>query len=538
MRTQRCPTIYPTTITTPHTHAGSKQADTMPELVGSVDAGTTSVRFMVFDEFAKVIASHQMEFNQYYPHPGWHEQDAHEIIDCVHECIDKTIAKLEKEGKYSASDVKVIGVTNQRETTVVWDKDSGKALTRAIAWPDARTTHTIRELSAKSDKGVDALKEETGLPLSTYFASVKLRWMLDNLPEVRKAHDDKQMLFGTIDSWIVYNLTDRKVHITDASNASRTMFMDLRAQKWDKKLCDFFGIDMDILPDIKSSSEVYGTISKGALEGVQIAGIVGDQMAALVGNKCFQPGEAKNTYGTGAFLLYNTGDKVVSSKNGLLSTIAYKAGPDAPVYYALEGSIAVAGSAVKWVRDSLGLIKEAHEIGELAGQVDTTGGVYFVTAFNGLFCPYWDDTAAGTVVGITAYTDKRHFCRATLESTCYQTKAILDAMAKDSGVALKALQVDGGLTNSDVAMQIQADILGINVERPEMRESTALGSALLAGSAIGLFGWDINKPETLSKVNTAGKQVFEPKIDDQKRNELLHGWERAVERAKGWNENP
>ncbi|KAJ9475047.1 Glycerol kinase [Pseudozyma hubeiensis] len=510
----------------------------MPSLVGSIDAGTTSVRFMVFDEFAKVHASHQMEFNQYYPHPGWHEQDAHEIIDCVYECIDKALEKLEKAGEFSKSDVKVIGVTNQRETTVVWDKNTGKALTRAIAWPDARTTSTIRQLESKHPKGVDAVKEETGLPLSTYFASVKLRWMLDNLPEVRKAHDDKQMLFGTVDSWIVYNLTDKQVHITDASNASRTMFMDLRAQTWDKKLCDFFEIDMDILPEIKSSSEVYGKVSHGMLKGVEIAGIVGDQMAALVGNKCFQPGEAKNTYGTGAFLLYNTGEKVVSSKNGLLSTIAYKAGPDAPVHYALEGSIAVAGSAVKWVRDSLGLIKEASEIGELAGQVEDTGGVYFVTAFNGLFCPYWDDTAAGTVVGITAYTDKRHFCRATLESTCYQTKAILDAMSKDSGVALKALQVDGGLTNSDVAMQIQADILGINVERPEMRESTALGSALLAGSAVGLFGWDINKPETLSKVNTAGKQVFEPKIDDEKRKQLLHGWERAIQRAKGWNENP
>lgn len=507
----------------------------MPDLVGSIDAGTTSVRFMVFDEFAKVHASHQMEFNQYYPHPGWHEQDAHEIIDCVYECIDKALAKLEEGGKFKTSDVKVIGVTNQRETTVVWDKNTGKALTRAIAWPDARTTSTIRKLESQHPKGIDAVKEETGLPLSTYFASVKLRWMLDNLPEVRKAHDDKQMLFGTVDSWIVYNLTDKQVHITDASNASRTMFMDLRAQTWDQKLCDFFGIDMDILPEIKSSSEVYGKVSHGALNGVEIAGIVGDQMAALVGNKCFQPGEAKNTYGTGAFLLYNTGEKVVSSKNGLLSTIAYKAGPHAPVHYALEGSIAVAGSAVKWVRDSLGLIKEASEIGELAGQVQDTGGVYFVTAFNGLFCPYWDDTAAGTVVGITAYTDKRHFCRATLESTCYQTKAILDAMSKDSGVALKALQVDGGLTNSDVAMQIQADILGINVERPEMRESTALGSALLAGSAVGLFGWDINKPETLSKVNTAGKQVFEPKIDQEKRglgsitaSNFTRGWKPRI----------
>lgn len=509
----------------------------MPDLVGSIDAGTTSVRFMVFDEYAKVLALHQMEFTQYYPHPGWQEQDAHEIIDRVNECIEKALQALEKDTDYKKSDVKVIGVTNQRETTVVWDRNTGKALTRAIAWPDARTTHTIRELAKKSDDGVDALKEETGLPLSTYFASVKLRWMLDNLPEVKKAHDDKQMLFGTVDSWILYNLTNKAVHITDASNASRTMFMDLRKQTWDPKLCEFFGIDMDILPEIKSSSEVYGKVAEGALKGVEIAGIVGDQMAALVGNKCFEPGEAKNTYGTGAFLLYNTGEKVVSSKNGLLSTIAYKAGPNAPVKYALEGSIAVAGSAVKWVRDSLGLIKEASEIGDLAGEVEDTGGVYFVTAFNGLFCPYWDDTAAGTVIGITAFTDKRHFCRATLESTCYQTKAILDAMAKDSGVALKALQVDGGLTNSDVAMQIQADILGINVERPEMRESTALGSALLAASAVGLFGWDVNKPETLSKVNTAGKQVFEPKIDNEKRKKLIHGWERAVEHAKGWNEN-
>ncbi|PWN54505.1 putative glycerol kinase [Violaceomyces palustris] len=510
----------------------------MPDLVGSIDAGTTSVRFIVFDEFASIKAQHQLEFTQYYPHPGWQEQDAHEIMDAVNQCIEKAVEELEKGGEFTRSDIKAIGVTNQRETTAVWDKTTGKALTRAIAWPDARNTHTIRELAAKSEKGNDAVKEQTGLPLSTYFASGKVRWMLDNIPEVKKAEQEKNLLFGTIDSWIVYNLTDRAAHITDSSNASRTMFMDLKKQQWCPELCKFFDIDMDILPEIKSSAEVYGTVAQGALKGVAIAGIAGDQMAALVGNKCFSPGEAKNTYGTGAFLLYNTGEKVVSSDNGLLSTIAYKAGPNAPVHYALEGSIAVAGSAVKWVRDSLGLIKDASEIGELAGQVDDTGGVYFVTAFNGLFCPYWDDTAAGTIVGITAYTDKRHFCRATLEATCFQTKAILDAMAKDSGVALKALQVDGGLTNSDQAMQIQADILGINVERPEMRESTALGSALLAGSAIGLFGWDINKPETLAKVNTAGKQTFAPKIDDKRRAELMHGWERAVEKAKGWNENP
>ena len=319
-------------------------------------------------------------------------------MDCIDECMAKALEKLEQGGKHKRSDVRVIGITNQRETTVVWDKKTGKALTRAIAWPDARTTSTIRQLAAKSDKGIDAVKEQTGLPLSTYFASVKMRWMLDNLPEVKEAHDKKNLLFGTVDSWIVYNLTGGKVHITDASNASRTMFMDLRKQCWCPVLCDFFGIDMDILPEIKSSSEVYGTIASGPLEGVEIAGIVGDQMAALVGNKCLRPGEAKNTYGTGAFLLYNTGDEVCTSENGLLCTVAYKAGPNAPVRYALEGSISAAGSAVKWVGDQLGFFEHASEIDDLAGAVEDTGGVYFVTAFNGLFCPYWDDTAAGLMV--------------------------------------------------------------------------------------------------------------------------------------------
>lgn len=450
----------------------------MPDAVASIDAGTTSVRCIIFDSTARVLASHQLEFTQYFTHPGWQEQDPHEIVEKCNECIAEAVQQLKGE-----HEVKVIGITNQRETTVVWDSRTGKALTRAIAWPDTRTASTVHQLAAESDKGVNAVKEETGLPLSTYFAALKLRWMLDNLPDVKQAHDDGHLRFGTVDSWLLYQFIgarDGGKHYTDSSNASRTMFMDLRKQTWDQKLCDFFGVRMDILPEIKSSSEVYGTMKGGPLDGVEIGGILGDQMAALVGNKCFEPGTAKNTYGTGAFLLYNTGEQVVDSKNGLLSTIAYKAGPDAPVHYALEGSIAVAGSAIKWVRDSLGLIKDAAEIGPLAASVEDAGGVYFVTAFSGLFCPYWDDSAAGTIVGLTPYTDKRHFARATLEATCYQTHAILDAMAKDSGIRLKALQVDGGMTNSDEAMQIQADVLGIQVGAAQVGAAGAVCAGAVA----------------------------------------------------------
>lgn len=505
------------------------------DLVGSIDAGTTSVRFMLFDEEANVIAFHQLEFTQFYDHPGWQDQDPHEIVDKVNICIEETIKEIEKKGTYSRKDVKVIGVTNQRETTVVWDKNTGKALTRCIAWPDTRTAHTVKQLAKKHPKGIDAVKYETGLPLSTYFAANKLRWMLDNLPQVKKAHDEKTMLFGTVDSWLVYNLTKGQAHITDASNASRTCFMNLRTLKWDPKLCEFFGVDPSCLPTIKSSAEIYGSVQEGALTGVDIGGIVGDQQAALVGQKCLSPGEAKNTYGTGAFLLYNTGNKVVNSDNGLLSTIAYQAGPDVQPMYALEGSIAVAGSAIKWLRDNLGLIKEAKEV-DCAGEVEASECV-FVTAFSGLLAPVWDSTASGTLIGISGFHDKRHICRAVLEAACFQTKAVLDSMEKDSGVPLKALQVDGGMTNSSLFCQLQADTLGLAVERPAMRETTALGSALLAGQAKGLFGWDLSKPETLKKVNMQGRDVFESKITEEKRKQLLRQWWRAVERSRGWHED-
>lgn len=454
-------------------------------------------------------------------------------MDKINICIEESVKELEGKGQFSRKDIACASVTNQRETTVVWDKASGKPLTRCIAWPDTRTSHTVSELAKKSSKGVDAVKYETGLPLSTYFAATKLRWMLDNLPDVRKAHDEGSMLFGTVDSWIVYNLTGRKVHCIDCSNASRTMFMNLRTQSWDPELCKFFGVNADILPEIRSSAEVYGQIQEGALQGVDIAGIVGDQQAALVGQKCLSPGEAKNTYGTGAFLLYHTGDKVVDSNNGLLSTIAYKAGPDAHPQYALEGSIAVAGSAIKWLRDGLGIIKEAKEV-DCAAEVEASECV-FVTAFSGLLAPVWDSSASGTLIGISGFHDRRHICRSVLEAASFQTKAVLDAMEKDSGVPLAALNVDGGMTNSDVFCQLQADILGLEVSRPAMRETTALGSALLAGQAKGLFGWDLSKPETLAKVNVSGRDVFKPQLSGEKREHLLRQWWRAVERSRGWN---
>ncbi|GAA93942.1 hypothetical protein E5Q_00588 [Mixia osmundae IAM 14324] len=520
------------TITTP-----IMPASTDTELIGAIDCGTTSSRFFIFDSVANVVAQHQLEFEQIFPHPGWMEERAEDLLSSIETCIVGALKQLEERG-YSKSNIKGIGITNQRETTVVWSKMTGKALHHAIAWPDTRNTSTVRKLAAKSDKGVSALREKTGLPISTYFAGVKLRWLLDNVKEVREAHDSGDLMFGTVDTWLLWNYTGGLkggLHLTDVTNASRTMFMDLRKLAWDDSLLEFFGVKREILPEIVSNSEIYGKFTSGPLEGMPIAGIVGDQQAALIGNKCLSKGDAKNTYGTGCFLLYNTGDTPVFSEHGLLSTPAYKAGPNAKPVYALEGSIAVGGSSVKWVRDNLGLIKESQEIGDLAGQVKDTGGVYFVTGLSGLFAPYWDDTATGMIIGLTGYTTKCHIARATLEATCFQTKAILDAMLKDSKHHIEILKVDGGMTNSDVAMQLQADILGIEVERSEMRESTALGSALMAGSALGLFGWDVSKPETLAKVNTQGNRFFKPTTTEQDRKDRYAGWNRAIERSKGWN---
>ncbi|PSS30992.1 hypothetical protein PHLCEN_2v2480 [Hermanssonia centrifuga] len=523
------------------------------EFVGSLDCGTTSTRFMIFDRYANVVAQHQIEFPQYYPQPSWHEHDAEEIMETCNSCIEEACVELEKLG-WTKESVKAIGITNQRETTVAWSRKTGKPVSRAIVWDDSRTrnnvTHFTNQLNSvglefegevkRGEEGVQALKKLTGLPLSTYFSAIKLRWMLDHWETVRKAHDEDDLLFGTVESWIVYCLTggvNGGIHVSDVTNASRTLLMNLSKLQWDPALLKFFGIKPSVLPKIVSSSEVYGDIAYGSLKGVKIAGLAGDQQAALIGNKCLNQGEAKCTYGTGAFLLFCTGGDIVQSQHGLLSTVAYQDGPNGKPVYALEGSIGVAGSAIKWLRDSMYMVATAADVNTLAAKVPNTGGVYFVTALGGLLAPYWDPSASGLLIGLSSYTTPAHIARATLEANAFMTRAVLESMKLDSKVDLKHLKVDGGMTNGDMVMSILADLGGFTVIRPEMRESTALGSALLAGSAIGLFNWNIAKPETLADVNTAGDNRFTPQMSDEQREKAWKGWQRAVERARGWQES-
>ncbi|KAG2177874.1 hypothetical protein INT43_003121 [Umbelopsis isabellina] len=504
----------------------------MPAFVGAIDQGTSTSRFLIFDDQGRIVTSHQVEFEQHYPNPGWVEHDPYDLIDSAKTCIEHAVRKFEDLGN-DVSQIKAIGITNQRETAVVWDRHTGKPLGPAIVWSDSRTAETVKQLSEKSDKGIDAIKDICGLPLRTYFSGVKLRWMLDHNPHVQAAHDEGRLLFGTVDSWLIYNLTGGSknggLHVTDVTNASRTMLMDIHSLKWSQDVLSFFGFNPDILPRIVSSSEVYGNIHEGSLSGVPIAGCLGDQQAALVGQKCFQAGDAKNTYGTGCFMLFNTGDEPVISKNGLLTTVGYQFGTNKPAY-ALEGSIAVAGSSIQFLRDNLKMIKTASDVNTLASAVKDTAGVYFVTAFTGLFAPYWRDDARGTICGMTQFTTREHIARATLEASCYQTKAILDAMNADSGRPLKTLKVDGGMTNSDLCMQIQADILGINVDRPQMRETTGLGSAIAAGFAVGIW----QDFEQLQNINSEDHTIFTPKISQEERNAKIKGWEQAVERSFGW----
>ncbi|KAI0343003.1 glycerol kinase [Trametopsis cervina] len=522
------------------------------EFVGSLDCGTTSTRFMVFDRYANIVASHQIEFPQYYPEPGWHEHDLDQIMESCDACIDQACVELQKLG-WTKESVKVIGITNQRETAVVWSRKTGKPLARAIVWDDARTrdlvAHSEKKLREegieydgkvqKGDDAVAALRALTGLTLSTYFSALKVRWMLDHWPDVRKAHEADDLMFGTVESWILYRLTggvQGGVHVTDVTNASRTLLLNIKTLQFDPVLVKFFGFRESILPKVASSSEVYGHIAHGSLKGVPIGGLAGDQQAALVGNKCLTPGEAKCTYGTGAFLLFCTGTEAVSSQHGLLTTVAYQNGPNSKPVYCLEGSIGVAGSAIKWLRDSMGMFESAAEVNTLSAKVTNTGGLYFVTAFGGLFAPYWDPSASGMIIGMSSYTTPAHLARATLEANAYMTRALLNSMKSDTGIDLKELKVDGGMTNGDMVMTILADLAGTNVVRPEMRESTALGSALLAGSAVKLFGWDIGRPETLHEVNTTGSQTFKPQISQEERDKKWRGWQRAVERSRGWTE--
>ncbi|KAG0052400.1 Glycerol kinase [Gryganskiella cystojenkinii] len=513
----------------------------MPSFIGAIDNGTTSSRFLIFDENGNLVIGHQLEYRQIFPHPGWVEQDPMDILGSVITCIDGALRKFELQGN-DVRNLKCIGLTNQRETTVAWDKNTGKPLHNAIVWSDTRTRDVVRKLIDSSEKGDEALRDICGLPITTYFSAVKLRWLLENSKEVKEAHDNGTLMFGTVDTWLIYNLTGGKeggVHVTDVTNASRTMLMDIKSLKWSDECLDFFGIKAEVLPEIKPSSTFFGGISHPELtqlKNVPITGCLGDQHAALVGQHCFQVGEAKNTYGTGCFMVFNTGSEPIPSNNGLLTTVGYQFEGE-PAAYALEGSIAVAGSAVKWLRDNMGMIKDAEDINPLAASVKDNGGVVFVTAFSGLFAPYWRPDVRGCILGISQHTTKGHLARATLEATCFQTRAILDAMNADSGNPLKTLRVDGGLSNSDICMQLQADILGIEVTRPQMRESTALGAATAAAVHLGIGIWE-GGFKAFSKRASESKealQTFTPKVTEQERDEQYSLWQKAIEKSLSWS---
>ncbi|KAI4253397.1 MAG: hypothetical protein LQ352_003716 [Teloschistes flavicans] len=462
------------------------------------------------------------------------EQDPREIVESVQTCIEEATKSFTDTGR-STDDIKAIGITSQRETTVLWHAETGEPLYNAIAWPDTRTQSIVREL--KERKGADKLQDICGLPLSTYPSALKLTWLFRNVKEVQQAYDAGKLMFGTIDTWLLYKLNggkEKNVHITDSTNASRTMFVNLHTLQYSPEVLEFFQLDTKkiMLPKIVpcSDTEAFGSLASGVLKGKRITGCLGDQSAALVGQLGFEPGMAKNTYGTGCFLLYNVGEQPVMSSHGLLATVAYNFGGKRKPVYALEGSIAVAGSAVKYVVNNLKFVDSSDRISECAATVEDNGGCYFVTAFSGLFAPYWIDDAQGTMFGITQYTQQGHIARAVMEATCFQTKAILDAMEKDSGHKLTELAVDGGMSNSDLCMQSQADIINIPVDRPVMRETTALGAAIVAGFAVDVW----KEFEELKEINKEDRTVFQPRVSQEESGKMYKRWTKAVEMSKGW----
>ncbi|KAM9766608.1 glycerol kinase isoform 2-T2 [Menidia menidia] len=516
------------------TMAASSHRITLGPLVAAIDQGTSSTRFLVFNsKTAELLSHHQVEIKQSFPKEGWVEEDPKEILQSVYECMERTCEKL-TQLNIDISNIKAIGVTNQRETTLVWDKETGEPLYNAIVWLDLRTQSTVERLISKTPgRNKNHLKHKTGLPISTYFSAVKLRWLMDNVDEVHEAVVSHRAMFGTVDSWLIWCLTGGKsggVHCTDVTNASRTMLFNIHTMTWDPELCKYFGIPMEILPSVRSSSEIYGLMKSGALSGIPISGCLGDQSAALVGQMCFQDGQAKNTYGTGCFLLRNTGAKPVMSDHGLLTTVAYKLGRDKPACYALEGSVAIAGAVVRWLQDNLGIISASEELEKLAASVGTSYGCYFVPAFSGLYAPYWEPSARGIICGLTQFTNKRHLAFAALEAVCFQTREILDAMNQDSGIPLNQLQVDGGMTSNRLLMQLQADILCIPVVKPSMPETTALGAAMAAGAAEGVSVWSLN-PEDLSEVTS---EKFEPQINPEESELRYARWKKAVEKSMNW----
>jgi len=482
---------------------------------------------MIFDHGGKVVEVDQREHEQIYPKPGWVEHDPMEIWKRTEEVIKEALAK----SKVDPKDISAIGVTNQRETTIVWEKATGKPVYNAIVWQDTRTAGICNDLA--KDGGQDRFRPKTGLPLATYFSGPKIKWILDNVENTRARAEKGELLFGNIDTWVIWNVTGGPkggAHVTDVSNASRTMLMNLETLDWDDEILKILNIPRAMLPKVRPSSEVYGK-AVGDLAGIPVAGDLGDQQAALFGQTCFSPGEAKNTYGTGCFMLLNTGTKPVPSKSGLLTTLGYKIG-DQPAVYCLEGSIAITGALVQWLRDNLGLIQKSADVEALAKTVDDNGGIYFVPAFSGLFAPYWRNDARGVLVGMTRYVNKGHIARAALEATAFQTREVLDAMNKDSGVPLKALKVDGGMVYNELLMQFQADILGVPVIRPTVAETTALGAAYAAGLAVGFW----KEVEDL-RANWGKDKEWNPKMDAEHREKLHKGWLKAVTRTFDWAEH-
>ena len=498
----------------------------MSNYIAALDQGTTSTRFIVFDRSGRTVANGQKEHQQIYPRPGWVEHDPSEIWRRT----QQVIADAMQRGRLRSSDLAAIGITNQRETTVLWNRKTGKPVTNALVWQDTRVANDAAEFARAG--GQDRFRAKTGLPLSTYFSALKIRWILQNFPEARQLAESGDILFGNIDTFLVWQLTggpDGGVHVTDVTNASRTQLMDLRTLSWDKEILEAFAIPQAMLPRIRSSSEVYGDANESAVKGVPIAGILGDQQAALVGQTCFQPGQAKNTYGTGCFLLMNTGTRPVDSKCGLLTTVAYKFGQQ-PACYALEGSIAITGALVQWLRDNLGLIQKSSDIESLAETVEDNGGVYFVPAFSGLYAPYWKDNARGVIAGLTRYANKGHLARAVLEATAFQTRDVLEAMEQDSGIKLDVLRADGGMVENDLLMQFQADILKRPVVRPATKDATtALGAAYAAGLAVGYF-----KNVDDLRANWAVDRTWNPNLQPEKREQMYRLWKQAVSRSFDW----
>jgi glycerol kinase len=495
--------------------------------IGAIDQGTTSTRFIVFDAAGKVVACAQKEHRQIYPQAGWVEHDAEEIWQRTQDVMAQAMA----EARLKAGDLAAIGITNQRETTVLWSKKTGKPLHNAIVWQDTRVADEVSRFAKEPGNGF--FRSRTGLPLSTYFSALKLRWLLENVSGARGQAESGEVLFGNIDSFLLWKLTgaeNKGLHATDVTNASRTQLMNLDTLEWDEELLRAFAIPRQVLPQIRSSSEVYGHIAQGPLEGVAIAGILGDQQAALVGQTCFTSGEAKNTYGTGCFLLMNTGTKPTESKHGLLTTVAYKLGQE-PARYALEGSVAIAGALVQWLRDNFGLIKTSAEVEDLARTVEDNGGVYMVPAFSGLYAPYWKEHARGVIAGLTRYANKGHLARAALEAVAFQTREVVEAMEQDSGIRLEELRVDGGMVGNDLLMQFQADILNRPVVLPSTKETTSLGAAYAAGLAMGFF----SSVDALRSQWSAEK-IWNPAMEPTRREQMYKEWKKAVTRTFDWME--